>query len=574
MLRLLRYLKPYNWMLLGVVLCLFAQSLAELALPTLMADVVNNGMLQGDTGYITKYGSYMLAVAMASGIFSITANYISAMVGMGFGRDLRHKTFTRVESYSLREFEKIGAASLITRTTNDITQIQMLIVMGLRFLVYSPIMCIGGVIMAYSKDHKLTLVLAVSLPLMLFLIGGVASIIVPLFKTLQLKLDKVNLVLRENLTGIRVIRAFNRLAHESERFRSANLDLTEIAIKVNKIMAGMQPIMMLMLNFTSIAIIWFGGIRISQNNMQLGDMMAFIQYAMTVMFSIIMVTIMFFMIPRAEASAVRVNEVLDMPPDICDPADPKVPVQKGRVEFQEVVFAYPGAEEPVLNNISFAVQPGEVTAIIGGTGSGKSTLINLIPRFYDVVSGAVLVDGVDVREMSQQVLRSKLGFVPQTPVIFSGTIATNIRYGKNDASDEEIRKAAEVAQAMEFIASMPEGFNAPVAQGGTNLSGGQKQRLSVARALVREAEIYILDDSFSALDFKTDANLRAALKKELSQASVIIVAQRVATVMDADRIMVLDQGRIVGMGTHRALLNTCKVYREIVLSQLSEEEIA
>jgi len=574
MLRLLRYLKPYNWMLVGVVLCLFAQSLAELALPTLMADVVNNGMLQGDTAYITKYGGYMLAVAMASGIFSISANYISAMVGMGFGRDLRHKTFTRVESYSLREFEKIGAASLITRTTNDITQIQMLIVMGLRFLVYSPIMCIGGVIMAYSKDHKLTLVLAVALPLMLFIIGGVASIIVPLFKTLQLKLDKVNLVLRENLTGIRVIRAFNRLAHESERFRSANLDLTETAIKVNKIMAGMQPIMMLMLNFTSIAIIWFGGIRISQNNMQLGDMMAFIQYAMTVMFSIIMVTIMFFMIPRAEASAVRVNEVLDMPPDISDPAEPKIPSQKGRVEFREVVFAYPGAEEPVLCNISFAIKPGEVTAIIGGTGSGKSTLINLIPRFYDVVSGAVLVDGVDVREMSQQVLRSKLGFVPQTPVIFSGTIETNILYGKNDASDEEIRKAAEVAQAMEFIASMPEGFNAPVAQGGTNLSGGQKQRLSVARALVREAEVYILDDSFSALDFKTDANLRAALKKELSQASVIIVAQRVATVMDADRIMVLDQGRIVGMGTHRELLNTCKVYREIVLSQLSEEEIA
>jgi len=574
MLRLLRYLKPYNWMLLGVVLCLFAQSLAELALPTLMADVVNKGMLQGDTGYITKYGSYMLAVAMASGIFSIAANYISAMVGMGFGRDLRHMTFTRVESYSLREFEKIGAASLITRTTNDITQIQMLIVMGLRFLVYSPIMCIGGVIMAYSKDHKLTLVLAVALPLMLFLIGGVASIIVPLFKTLQLKLDKVNLVLRENLTGIRVIRAFNRLAHESERFRAANLDLTETAIKVNKIMAAMQPIMMLMLNFTSIAIIWFGGIRISQNNMQLGDMMAFIQYAMTVMFSIIMVTIMFFMIPRAEASAVRVNEVLDMPPDISDPAYPKIPAQKGRIEFQEVVFAYPGAEEPVLYNISFAIQPGEVTAIIGGTGSGKSTLINLIPRFYDVVSGVVLVDGVDVREMSQQVLRSKLGFVPQTPVIFSGTIGTNIRYGKNDASDEEIRKAAEVAQAMEFIDSMPEGFNAPVAQGGTNLSGGQKQRLSIARALVRDAEIYILDDSFSALDFKTDANLRAALKRELSQASVIIVAQRVATVMDADRIIVLDQGRIVGMGTHRQLLNTCRVYREIVLSQLSEEEIA
>lgn len=574
MLRLLRDLKPYAWLLLAVILSLFAQSIAELSLPTLMADVVNNGMMKGDTAYIMKFGTYMLAVALVSGFFSIAANYVSAIVGMGFGRDLRNKVFARVESYSLREFGQLGTASLITRTTNDITQIQMLLVMGLRFMVYSPIMCIGGLIMAYSKDHKLTLILAVALPLMLLLIGGVASVIVPLFKIMQIKLDKVNLVLRENLTGIRVIRAFNRLVHESERFRLANLDLTDTAIRVNEIMAVMQPIMMLLLNFTSIAIIWFGGIRISQNNMQLGDMMAFIQYAITVMFSIIMVTIMFVMVPRAEASAVRVNEVLDMEPDIVDPVEKKIPTGWGQVEFREVSFAYPGAAEPVLSNISFTIYPGEVTAIIGGTGSGKSTLINLIPRFYDVTSGAVLVDGVDVREMSQEDLRARIGFVPQTPVIFSGTIASNIRYGKSDATEQEVQKAAEVAQASEFITALADGFNASIAQGGTNLSGGQKQRLSIARALVRKAEIYILDDSFSALDFKTDAKLRAALQQEIADASVIIVAQRVATVMYADRIIVLDQGEIVGTGKHRELLQTSEVYREIVLSQLSEEEIA
>jgi ATP-binding cassette subfamily B multidrug efflux pump len=575
MLKLFRDLKPYTWQLLGVVVFLFAQSMADLYLPTLMAEVVNNGMMKGDTSYIWKFGGYMLIVALGSGICAIVGSYLSSIIGMGFGRDTRNKVFSQVESYSLHEFDKIGTASLITRTTNDITQVQTLLVMGLRFMVSAPIMCIGGIIMAYSKDRGLTLILAVVLPLMLALIAVIAVLIVPLFKSMQAKLDKVNLVLRENLTGIRVIRAFNRLDRENERFEKANLDLTDTSIKVNKIMAGLQPIMMLVMNFTSIAIIWFGGIRISQNVMQLGDMMAFLQYAMQIMFSIIMVTILFIMVPRAQASAIRINEVLDTVPEIVDPQiGKKTAGQRANVEFQNVIFSYPGAEEPAINDISFALHPGEVTAIIGGTGSGKTTLINLIPRFYDVDSGAVLVNGVDVRQMTQQDLRAKIGFVPQTPIIFSGTIAENIRYGKADATEGEILHAAEVAQASEFITTMNEGYDAQISQGGTNLSGGQKQRLSIARALVRKPEIYILDDSFSALDFKTDARLRNALSQETTSSTVIIVAQRVSTVMNADRIIVLDEGRIVGMGRHKELMNTSEIYREIVLSQLSEEEIA
>ena len=575
MLRLFRGLKPYTWQLFWVVVFLFAQSLADLYLPTLMADMVNNGMIKGDSAYIMKFGSYMLTVALGSGVCSIIGSYLSSIVGMGFGRDTRDKVFSQVESYSLYEFDQISTASLITRTTNDITQVQSVLVMGLRFIVVAPIMCIGGIIMAYSKDPELTLILAVVLPLMLALIGGVAVFIVPLFKVMQIKLDRVNLVLRENLTGIRVIRAFNRSESENQRFKEANLDLTDTSIKVNKIMAGMQPLMMLIMNLTSIAIIWFGGIRIAQNNMQLGDMMAFIQYAMQIMFSIIMVTILFIMVPRAQASAVRINEILDHETGNRRPAQSTPPGEvKGVVEFRDVAFSYPGAEEPAICSINFTVQPGEVTAIIGGTGSGKSTLINLIPRFYDVDRGAVLVDGVDVRQMTQQDLRAKIGFVPQMPILFSGTIAENIRYGKPAATDEEVRRAAVVAQAEDFISAMPNGFDSVIAQGGTNVSGGQKQRLSIARALVRQPEIYILDDSFSALDFKTDARLRAALKEETTAATVIIVAQRVSTVMTADRIIVLDEGTVVGMGKHHDLMTSCQVYREIVLSQLSEEELA
>ncbi|MCX7711826.1 MAG: ABC transporter ATP-binding protein/permease [Clostridia bacterium] len=575
MLKLFRFLKPFTITILFILVFMFGQAMAELYLPTLMSDVVNNGMMNGDTRYILKYGAFMLMVALASSICSILGSLLSARAAVGFGRDLRDKVFTRVESYSLHEFDKIGTASLITRTTNDITQIQTVLVMMFRFLIYAPIMCIGGIIMALSKDKTLTILLAVVLPLLIVTICILAGIVVPYFKELQKKLDKLNLVLRESLIGIRVIRAFNRLEIEKRRFEDTNRDLTDTSIRVNKIMAAMQPIMMIFMNITTVAIIWFGGLRINENQMQIGDMMAFLQYAMQIMFSLIMVSMMYVMVPRAQASAVRINEVLDMEPEIIDPEQAQKPVKKrGYVEFKNVTFSYPGAEQPAISNITFAASPGETTAIIGGTGSGKSTLISLIARFYDVDSGSVLVDGKDVRELTQKDLRAKIGFVPQTAVLFSGTIAENIRYGKEDATDEEVRHAAEVAQASEFISGMKDGYNSVIAQGGTNISGGQKQRLSIARALVRRPEIYVFDDSFSALDFKTDARLRAALKKETDDATVIIIAQRVSTVMDADRIIVLDEGEVVGIGAHRALLKTCGVYREIVSSQLSEEEIA
>lgn len=575
MIKLFKHLAPFKWLIMCILIFMFGQAMAELYLPTLMSDVVNNGMMKGDAGYIWEYGRRMILVAAGSSACSIIGSYLSAKTAVGLGRDLRNKVFTQVESYSLHEFDKIGTASMITRTTNDINQVQMVLIMMLRFMIYAPVMCIGGIVMALSKDKALTLILAVVLPVIAVMIGLLASYVVPMFKSMQKKLDKLNLILRENLTGILVIRAFNRLDAERERFTHANRDLTDVAIRINKIMAAMQPIMMLILNITSVSIIWFAGVRISKNKMGLGDMMAFVQYAMQIMFSLIMVSVMFIMVPRAQASAERINEVLDMEPGIKDPDEPaKTDGKKGYVEFNDVTFSYPGAEQPAISNISFAANPGEITAIIGGTGSGKSTLINLIPRFYDIDSGSILVDGKDIRSLSQEDLRKKIGFVPQSSILFSGTIADNIRYGKYDASDEEIRHAAEVAQAAEFISSMKDGYDSDIAQGGTNVSGGQKQRLSIARALVRKPEIYIFDDSFSALDFKTDAKLRAALKKEIGDSTVIIVAQRVGTVMDADRIIVLDEGRVVGLGKHKELLNTCGVYREIVSSQLSEEEIA
>lgn len=575
MLKLLLNLKPFTLTIFFILVFISGQAMAELALPTLMSDVVNNGMMQGDTRYILTYGAYMLLVALVSSACSIIGSFFSARVALGLGKNLRNMVFTRVENYSLHEFDKLGTASLITRTTNDIVQIQTVLVMMLRFMIYSPIMCVGGIIMAVSRDKGLTNVLVVAIPLLIALIAGLAVSVMPAFKVMQKKLDRLNMVLRENLTGIRVIRAFNKLTHERERFREANGDLTDTAIKVNQTMASMQPAMLLIMNLTTVAIVWFGGIRVAQGSMQIGDMMAFIQYAMQIMFSFVMVAVMFVMVPRAQASAERINEVLEMEPEIVDPEDVKLLSDgtRGRVRFDNVSFRYPGAEEPAISNISFETGPGEVTAIIGGTGSGKSTLVNMIPRFYDVSEGSVLVDGVDVRELSQDELRSKIGFVPQTAVLFTGSISDNIRYGNKEATDQEIRHAAEVAQAASFVADMPEGYDTAIAQGGTNVSGGQKQRLSIARALVRKPEIYIFDDSFSALDFKTDALLRAALKKETGDSAVIIVAQRVSTVMDADRILVLDDGELVGTGSHRELVKSCQVYREIVSSQLSEEEM-
>lgn len=562
-------------MVIGVLVFIFLQTLGDLYLPTLMSDIINDGVMQGDTNKILHIGGLMLLVAAGGAVCAIISSYLSSKTAVGLGTTLRSKIFRRVESFSLHEFDKIGTATLITRTTNDINQVQMVTVMIMRMMISAPMMAIGGVIMALQEDRELTLVLAVAIPVLGGVIALIASRMIPLFRLVQKKIDKINLVLREKLTGIRVIRAFNTVEREMKRFDEANVDLTNNYIKVNRIMAFMMPAIMVVMNLTSISILWFGGIRISNNSMDLGALAAFTQYAMQIMFSLLMLAMMFIMVPRAQAAAVRINEVLDTVPEITDREETKKTFTgRGFVEFKDVTFSYHGAEEPALRNISFSARPGEVTAIIGSTGSGKSTLINLIPRFYDVVGGSVLIDGVDVRNITQEALREKIGYVPQKAILFSGSITENIRVGKDTASEEEIRHAAEVAQAAGFISEMDGGYDHIIAQGGTNISGGQKQRLSIARALVRKPEVYIFDDSFSALDYKTDAKLRGALRKEIADATVIIVAQRVGTVMDADRIIVLDEGQIAGMGTHKELLDTCEVYREIVTSQLSEEEIA
>lgn len=575
MIKLYRFIKPFTVSILAILLLVFLQTLAELYLPTLMSDIVDIGIVNGDTGYIMKIGGLMLLITALGTVCAITASFLSARTSVGFGRILRSKVFSRVEDFSLQEFNEIGTATLITRTTNDINQIQTVTFMILRMMVSAPMMCIGGIIMAVSKDRPLSLCIVVVIPVIIALIAIIISKAMPLFKLMQIKLDKINLVLRENLTGIRVIRAFNRIEREQQRFAEANYDLCQNAIRVNKLMASLMPSMMLVMNFTIIAIIWFGSIRIDNGDMQVGSLMAFIQYAMQIMMSLVMVAMMFIMLPRASASAIRINEVLETNPQIKDPEETlSADKAQGILEFKNVSFSFPGAEKPAISNISFTARPGETTALIGGTGSGKTSLINLIPRFYDVDEGSVLVDGVDVREMSQKSLRAKIALVPQKSVLFSGSISDNIRYGKQDASDEEVRRAAEISQAMEFISGMPGGFDAVIEQGGSNVSGGQKQRLSIARALVRRPEIYIFDDSFSALDFKTDARLRLALKKETADATVIVIAQRVTTLMDAGQIIVLEDGQIVGMGTHKELLNSCDVYREIVYSQLSEEELA
>ena len=575
MLKLYRFLKPYSLMVAGVLLFVFLQTLGDLYLPTLMSDIINDGVLHGDTQKIMQIGGIMLLVAGGGALCAIVASFLSSRIAVGFGAILRSKLFRKVESFSLHEFDKIGTSTLITRTTNDIVQVQTVTIMIMRMMISAPIMSVGGIFLAFHEDRALTWVLAVAVPVLGIVIGLIAGKMIPLFKLVQVKIDKINLVLREKLTGIRVIRAFNTVERERKRFGEANAGLTDNYIRVNRIMAFMMPAIMLVMNMTSLAILWFGGIRISIGEMDLGALSAFTQYAMQIMMSMLMLAMMFIMVPRAQAAAVRINEVLETEPEITDTreASPSSS-QKGYIEFKDVTFSYHGAEEPALENISFSAKPGEITAIIGSTGSGKSTLINLIPRFYDVDSGSVLLDGTDVRKLTQEGLRAKIGFVPQKAVLFSGTIAENIRFGKENATEEEIRHAAEIAQASEFIANMDGGYSHEIAQGGTNVSGGQKQRLAIARALVRRPEIFVFDDSFSALDFKTDALLRAALKKEISDATVIIVAQRVGTVMDADRIIVLDEGRIAGIGTHRELLNTCRVYREIVSSQLSEEELA
>ena len=575
MLKLMRFLRPYRWMVALVVVLTFLQAITQLYLPTLMADIVDVGIVQADVEFIVRTGAWMLAVTLVGMSAMAVASYLGARAGTGYARDIRSAVFRHVEGFSLHEFDGIGTASLITRTTNDVTQIQQVMVMVLRMMIMAPIMAVGGITMAVTRDARLSRVFLVVLPVLTGVIILIASRAIPLFQVMQTKVDRINLVLRERLAGVRVIRALNRTEHEERRFEAANRDLMTTAVKVNTIMVMAMPIMMIMMNVTAVSLIWFGAIRIDQGSMQVGDMMAFIQYAMQIMFSLLMATMMFVMIPRGSASAKRINEVLDVRPEISDPDSPEpAAAGRGHVEFRNVAFTYPGAEEPAIRDVSFASAPGEITAIIGGTGAGKSTLVNLIPRFYDVDSGQVLVDGVDVRNLTQESLRARIGYVPQQALLFSGTIEENVRFGRDGATPDEVAAAIATAQSTEFVDAMEGGIGATVSQGGTNLSGGQKQRLAVARALVRRPGIYIFDDTFSALDFRTDARLRAALRSEVAESTVIIVAQRVATVLRADRIVVLDEGAVCGIGTHGELMELCEVYRQIVLSQLSLEEIA
>ena len=576
MLKLFRFLAPDRGRLVLVLVLALAQSVGSLLLPRLMADIVDHGIVRGDQGAIYRTGGLMLLMSIVASLTAIAGSYYSAQVATGFGRRLRGAIFARVEHFSIHQFDRYGSASLVTRTTNDTTQVQQMLIMMLMVVIVAPMMAIGGVILAVSQDAELAWVLIAVMPIMAVVFALIMRRSVPLSTAMQAKIDRLNLVLGEGLSGVRVIRAFDRGAAQRARFDEANLDLTNTAITVNRLTAFLMPALILMLNFTGIAILWVGSHRIEAGVMQVGAMIASLQYAMQILFSVFMVTAMFVMLPRASASANRINEVLELEPEIVDPpaARAQAAATRGHVEFQNVTFQYPGAEEPALADVSFTARPGEVTAIVGGTGSGKSTLAGLIPRFYDVNAGRVLVDGVDVRDMTQADLRARIGFVPQKATLFTGTVAANIRYGREQATDDEVRHAAAVAQALDFIDAMPEKFASPIAQGGINLSGGQKQRLAIARAIVRKPDIYVFDDSFSALDFATDARLRAALKPETATATVFVVAQRISTVISADRIIVLDEGRVVGVGTHAELLERSPVYREIVESQVSLDEVA
>lgn len=569
---LLPLLHPYRWMAYIALVLVFLQALSEIYLPTFMASIVDEGIVYGDTRHILVMGAGMLAVAGGGMIAAFVGARLASRVAVGFARDLRNRIFTHVSNFSLHEFDKVGTATLITRTTNDVTQIQQLLFMSLRIMARAPMMAVGGLVMAFAQDARLAWVLVAIIPVLGGVIILIASKGMPLYRMVQKKLDRLNLVTREGLTGIRVVRAFNRTQFEEQRFTDANQDLAQTSIRVNRIMAAMEPSMMIAFNLTIVAIVWFGGWRVEDGQLQVGAMMAFIQYAMLIMFSMMMMSMTFVMIPRASVSAARIAEVLSMEPEIKDPESPVEPAEpRGVVEFDRVTFSYPGAETPALSDVSFTARPGEVTAIIGGIGSGKSTLAGLLLRFYDVTQGCVRIDGVDVRQMTQEAVRRCVGYVPQTAMLFSGNVRENLQYGKPEASDEELLQAAQSAQAADFVSELEDGYDAVIAQGGTNLSGGQKQRLTIARALVRRPRIYVFDDNFSALDFKTDAKVRLALKQDTSDSTVIIVAQRVSTIMDASQIIVLDAGRVVGIGTHHELLKSSEIYREIVASQLSEE---
>lgn len=568
-----RYLKPYWPLLIAVGVFQLAQSLASLYLPSLNADIVDNGIAKGDVPHIFTVGFVMLGITVLQVACAITAVYFGAKTAMSLGRDLRGGIFHTVSEFSEREVALFGAPSLITRTTNDVQQVQMVVLMTCTLFVSAPMLAIGGVIMALQQDVGLSWLMAVSIPVLLVAVGGIMSRMVPLFRLMQKRIDKVNLVLREQLTGIRVIRAFVRERHETDRFASANADLTETAVSAGRLFALMFPVVMLVMNVSSVAVIWFGGIRVGEGDIQVGTLMAFLQYLIQILMGVMMATFMGILLPRAAVSADRIGEVLETKTSVVMPENPVTEVTEvGTVEFLDATFQYPGAEEPVLKNLTFAARPGRTTAIIGSTGSGKTTLVNLLPRLFDVTGGSVLVDGVDVRELDADLLWSLIGLVPQKPYLFSGTVASNLRYGKPDATDEELWEALEIAQAKDFVLEMENGLDAEISQGGTNVSGGQRQRLAIARALVKKPEIYVFDDSFSALDTGTDARLRHALARKVRGATMIIVAQRVSTIIDADQIIVLENGEIVGIGTHEELNESNTTYAEIVSSQLTAEE--
>ncbi|HEY1619169.1 MAG TPA: ABC transporter ATP-binding protein [Streptosporangiaceae bacterium] len=576
LIRLLRaYLRPYRKAIAAVAGLQLVQTLATLYLPTLNADIIDKGVITGDTRYIMRTGAIMLAITLVQIVCAVGAVYFGARTAMALGRDVRHAVFRRVQDLSAREVGRLGTPSLITRTTNDVQQVQMLAIMSLTLLASAPIMCVGGIILALNQDVPLSSLLVVAVPALAVIVGLIIRRMRPLFRLMQVRIDSINRVLREQITGVRVIRAFVRDPSERDRFSGSNTELYDVSLGVGRLIAAMFPSVMLVLNLSSIAVLWFGGHRVADGGMQIGSLTAFLSYLLQILMSVMMATFVFMMVPRAEVCAERIIEVLDTDPDLPAPSSPVREVTaRGLLELRGAQFRYPGAEQPVLRGISFTARPGEVTAIIGGTGSGKTTLVSLIPRLFDVTGGAVAVDGTDVRELDPALLSKVIGLVPQRPYLFSGTVASNLRYGNQDATDADLWRALEIAQAAGFVRDFPDGLDAPIAQGGTNVSGGQRQRLAIARALVHQPEIYLFDDSFSALDYATDAALRAALADQTSGATVVIVAQRVATIRNADQIIVLDGGQIVATGTHAGLMATDETYREIVLSQLTEQEAA
>ena len=566
-----RFLPPYGPQVALVTVLLLVQSIANLYLPNLNADLINNGVATGDTDYIWRTGAVMLGVTLVLGVLAVVGVYFASRTAMGVGRDIRGEVFERVQAFSAREMNLFGTASLITRNTNDVQQVQLFLQVGLTILVSAPIMAVGGVIMALREDATLSWLLVVIVPLMAVVIGALLLKAVPLFRQMQVKIDRLTQVLREQITGVRVVRAFVRGGAEQERFAVANTDLTSTALRVNRIFALAFPTLLGIMNLSTVAILWFGAQLVDRGDMPIGNLTAFLMYITQILFAVITAVFMVILVPRAEASAQRIDEVLQAVPSITDPDMPVEPEQAtGHVELRGVTFAYPHSERPVLRALSFELRPGETTAIIGGTGSGKSTVVHLVTRGFDVTSGAVLVDGVDIRQQSLDRLWGRFGVVPQTAYLFKGTVAENLRFGNEAASDEDLWSALEIAQARDFVATMPGQLDAPIDQGGTNVSGGQRQRLAIARALVRRPAIYLFDDCFSALDAATDARLRRALRAETADATVVIVAQRVSTILNADRIIVLDEGRVVGSGTHRELMASSSDYREIVESQLGE----